>query len=262
MRGRGPHGGIIIKTPQEIERIRAAGRIVHQALTMMGRAVAPGVTTQELEDIAVQVISAAGATSAFLGYQPIGHTPFPAWTCISVNDEVVHGIGGPRVLHEGDIVSCDCGVKLNGYYADSAWTFPVGKVDPETDKLLKVTREALQRAIAAAKPGNRIGDIGYTVERFVRQNGYSVVRDMVGHGVGTALHEDPQIPNYGKPKTGPVLREGMTLAIEPMVNIGTAEIAPLSDGWTVVTADGQKSAHFEHTIVVTRHGARILTQGD
>jgi len=254
---------IILKTLEEIEKMRAAGRVVYAALKAMGAAIVPGkTTTNDLEQIAVHILSQHGASSPFLGYSPLNHPPYPAWTCISVNEEVVHGIPGRRVLQEGDIVGCDVGVKLNGYYADSAWTFPVGRIAPETARLLRVAKEALYKGIAQAKPGHRLGDIGHAIERYVRQNGFSVVRDMVGHGVGRSLHEDPQVPNYGKPGTGDLLREGMTLAIEPMVNAGKQDIEALSDEWTIVTSDRTLSAHFEHTVAITRNGPVILTQGD
>lgn len=243
--------------------MRAAGRVVGEALKTMEAAIEPGVTTTyDLEKLATQVISKYGATSAFLGYAPNEHPPFPAWTCISVNEEVVHGIPGRRVLQHGDIVKCDVGVKLNGYYCDSAWTFAVGTVDPEVERLMKVGMEALRRGLQQARAGNRVGDISHAIERYVLQNRCSVVREMVGHGVGRSLHEEPQVPNYGKAGTGPILREGMTIAIEPMVNLGTAEIFALDDAWTIVTADRKPSVHFEHTVLVTRQGARILSQGD
>jgi methionyl aminopeptidase len=254
---------VILKSPDEIERMRAAGRVVHKALQAMRAAIVPGrSTTHDLEQAAIDVLAEHGADSPFLGYAPHHHPPYPAWTCISVNEQVVHGIPGRRILQEGDIVSCDVGVRLNGYYADSAWTFPVGRVAPEAERLLRVTEEALYKGLALAKAGNTLGDVGHAIERHARQNGFSVVREMVGHGVGRSLHEEPQIPNYGKPGKGLVLREGMTLAIEPMVNLGTREIQALDDEWTIVTSDRKLSAHFEHTVAITRNGARILTQGE
>jgi methionyl aminopeptidase len=254
---------VILKSPEEIERMRAAGRVVHKALQAMRAAIVPGKsTTHELEEAAIDVLAQHGADSPFLGYAPHSHPPFPAWTCISVNEQVVHGIPGRRVLQEGDIVSCDVGVRLNGYYADSAWTFPVGRVSSEADRLLRVTEEALYKGLAQAKAGNTLGDVGHAIERHARQNGFAVVREMVGHGVGRSLHEEPQIPNYGKPGKGLLLREGMTLAIEPMVNLGTREIQALDDEWTIVTSDRKLSAHFEHTVAITRNGALILTQGE
>lgn len=254
---------IILKSAEEIARMRAAGRIVYEALQAMKAAIIPGKsTTADLERAAIEVLSKHGADSPFLGYAPHDHPPFPAWTCISVNEQVVHGVPSRRVLQEGDIVSCDVGARLNGYYADSAWTFPVGHVSKETERLLKVTEEALYKGLAQAKAGNRIGDIAHAVERHARQNGFSVVREMVGHGVGRSLHEDPQVPNFGKPGTGTVLKAGMTIAVEPMVNEGKKDIVALDDQWTVVTSDRRLSAHFEHTIAVTRNGPLILTQGE
>ena len=254
---------IVLKTQGEIAKIRAAGRVVHAALKAMGEAIIPGkTTTHELEEIAIRILANNRAESPFLGYAPHDHPPYPAWTCISVNEEVVHGIPGRRVLQEGDIVSCDVGAKLNGWYADSAWTFPVGRVAPETEKLLRVAEEALYKAIAQAKAGNRVGDISHSIERYARQNGFSVVHEMVGHGVGRSLHEEPQVPCHGRANTGPVLKEGMTIAIEPMVNAGKRDIEGLSDDWTIVTADRKRSAHFEHTVAITRNGAVILTQGE
>lgn len=254
---------IRVKTPEQIKKIRAAGRVVYNALQAMKAAIDPGrSTTYDLELAAVKVISEAGGSSAFLGYAPYGHPPFPAWTCISVNEVVVHGIPGRQVLQEGDIVSCDVGVELNGYYGDSAWTFPVGKISPEAEQLLRVTEESLYRGIAHARVGNRIGDIGHAVEKHAIAHGYSVVRDLVGHGVGFRLHEEPQIPNYGRPGTGPLIEEGATLAIEPMVNMGRQDVEALSDDWTIVTCDRKLSAHFEHTVAVTSNGPVIMTQGD
>lgn len=254
---------VILKSRDEIEKIRAAGRVVYAALQAMKAAIIPGkTTTHDLEQIAIRVLSEHGASSPFLGYAPHSMPPYPAWTCISVNEEVVHGVPGRRVLLEGDIVKCDVGAELNGYYADSAWTFPVGKINNEVERLLRVAREALYRGIAQARAGNRVGDIGHAIERYVSQHGFSVVREMVGHGVGRSLHEEPQVPNYGRRATGAVLREGMTIAIEPMVNAGRHEIEALPDRWTIVTCDRSLSAHFEHTVAITRNGARILTQGD
>jgi methionyl aminopeptidase len=252
-----------LKSPEEIEKMRAAGRIVFAALQAMKSSIVPGkTTTNDLEMAAVDILTSHGADSPFLGYAPHNHPPFPAWTCISVNEQVVHGIPGRRVLQEGDIVSCDVGARLNGYYADSAWTFPVGRVNPETEKLLRVTEEALYKGLAQARAGARLGDVSHAIERHAKQHGFSIVREMVGHGVGRSLHEEPQIPNYGKPGTGIVLKEGMTLAIEPMVNAGKRDIEALSDEWTIVTSDRRLSAHFEHTVAITRNGARILTQGE
>ena len=251
-----------LKTSAEIEKMRQAGRIVHRAIHTAGCAIAPGVTTAMLEDIASQIISDSGGSSPFLGYAPQGHPPFPAWTCISVNTEIVHGVPGSYVLREGDIVTIDCGVELNGWIADSAWTFPVGSVSPTAQKLLQVTHDSLFKGIAEAKRGHRIGDIGWAVQRYAEANGFSVVRELTGHGVGKTLHEGLQIPNYGRRGKGTPLQVGMTLAIEPMLNAGRREIAVLDDKWTIVTADGSLSAHFEHTVAVTSSGAEILTNGE
>jgi methionyl aminopeptidase len=253
---------IYLKTQAEIERMRAAGRIVHHVLKTCGGAVAPGVTTGELEDLASRIISEAGGTSPFLGYAPGNHPPFPAWTCISVNEEIVHGVPGRRVLKEGDIVTIDCGVELNGWLADSAWTYPVGKVSPQVERLLRVTKESLYKGIAQAKAGNRIGDISFAVQRYAEGYGYSVVRELTGHGVGRTLHEGPEVPNFGHRGKGEVLQCGMTFAIEPMINAGRKDIKYLSDRWTIVTADRSLSAHFEHTVAITPNGADILTAPD
>jgi len=254
--------GIILKTPGEIALMRAAGRVVAAALRAMREAIVPGrTTTHDLEQVAVRVLTEHGASSPFLGYAPHSHPPYPAWTCISVNEQVVHGVPGRRVLQEGDIVGCDVGVNLNGCFADSAWTFPVGRVSPETARLLRVAEEALYKGIEQARPGKRLGDIGHAIHTWVRRHGYSVVREMVGHGIGRALHEEPQVPNFGKPGTGPILREGMTICIEPMVNAGKREIEALDDEWTIVTRDRSLSAHFEHTVAITKTGPEILTRG-
>lgn len=260
---RAARSSILRKTAAEIEAIREAGRVVRRALNAMRDAIEPDrSTTADLEHAAVEVIAGAGATSAFLGYAPHAMPPFPAWTCISVNEEVVHGIPGRRVLKSGDVVSCDVGVLLNGYYADAASTFPVGDVSPEVERLLTVTRGALDRAVAQAKVGARVGDISHAIERHARRHGYCVVHDLVGHGVGRMLHEAPQIPNYGAAGSGPILPEGATLAIEPMVNMGRKDVEALEDQWTIVTRDRMVSAHFEHTVAVTANGALVLTQGD
>lgn len=253
----------VLKRPDEIEKIRAAGRVVRRTLEAMRDAIVPGVTrTADLERVAAGEITSSGGTSAFLGYAPPGHPPYPAWTCISVNEVVIHGIPGDRVLEEGDVVSCDVGVKLNGYYADSAWTFPVGRLSRDRERLVRVAEEALFEGIARTRAGNHIGDIGHAIEGYVRRHGYSVVREMVGHGVGRQLHEPPQVPNYGKPGRGPLLAEGITLAIEPMVMMSGRGIEVLGDQWTIVTGDRRASAHFEHTVAITSNGASVLTQGE
>ena len=246
----------LIKSTQEIEKMRAAGNILAQVLKKLGESITPDQTTpRELDTIARQMIENAGGTPSFLNYRG-----YPASTCISVNDTVVHGIPNDVPLTNGDIVSLDLGVFLNGWHADSAWTFPVGTISNEAQRLLNVTRESLFQGIAKAKVGNRIGDIGAAVQKYVESNGYSVVRDLVGHGIGQKLHEDPaSIPNYGQAGKGELLREGMTICIEPMVNAGTHQVKTLTDGWTVKTKDGALSAHFEHTIAITKDGPQLLT---
>ncbi len=235
--------------------MRAPNQLVAAILAKLAAAVAPGVTTAELDALAEQWAREAGGVPAFKGYRG-----FPATLCVSVNDEVVHGIPSPaRVLRAGDIVSIDMGVKLGGFYGDSALTVPVGDVPKETTSLLEVTRQSLERAIAQVRVGGRLSDIGHAVQEWVEAHGYSVVREFVGHGIGEALHEEPQIPNYGKPGRGPTLAEGMVLAIEPMVAMGRPETKVLKDGWTAVTRDGSLAAHFEHTVAVTKDGPAVLT---
>lgn len=236
--------------------MREAGRILAETLGLLTRHVGDGVSTADLDRVAEEYIrSHDGARPSFKGLYD-----FPATLCTSINHEIVHGIPSPdRVLHNGDIVSIDCGVCLDGLHADSAVTMPVGTVDTETGRLLQITKAALEAGIGAAVVGNHVGDIGHAVQRTVEGAGFSVVRELVGHGIGTSFHEEPQIPNYGKPKRGPRLMPGMTLAIEPMVNVGGPEIRTLGDKWTVVTADGSLSAHFEHTVVIEKDGPRILT---
>jgi methionyl aminopeptidase len=248
---------ITIKSGKEIETMAAAGRIVAETLAVVGRHVKPGVSTQELDRIAEDFIRRhPGARPSFKGLYD-----FPATLCTSINQEVVHGIPSPRrVLKEGDLLSVDVGVWLDGLHADSAATFPVGKITPEAERLLQVTQAALAAGIAQAKAGNHVGDIGHAVQEVAEKAGYSVVRELVGHGIGSAFHEEPQVPNYGKPKRGPRLTEGMTIAIEPMLNVGGPEIRTLEDKWTVVTEDGSLSAHFEHTVAIGDNGARVLTR--
>jgi methionyl aminopeptidase len=244
-----------LKTADEVARIRDASLVVHGVLREVIAAVAPGVTTAELDRVAEEATRARGAVPAFKGYHG-----YPAVICISVNDEVVHGIPSPkRVLREGDVVGLDFGAVFGGFYGDSAYTVPVGRASAAALRLLDVTREALARAVAAARPGARLGDVGHAVQAWVEGQGYSVVRDFVGHGIGRKLHEAPQVPNYGAPGTGIRLKPGMVLAIEPMVNAGGAEVRTLDDGWTAVTLDGSLSAHFEHTIAITADGPEILT---
>jgi methionyl aminopeptidase len=246
---------IQLRTPDEIARIREACLVVHDVLDELVLATVPGVTTAELDRLARTRARARGAEPAFLGYHG-----YPASLCASVNDEVVHGIPSEgRVLRDGDVVGLDFGVVLGGWYGDSARTVPVGRVNGEAARLLDATREALERAIAAAVPGGRLGDLGAAVQAHVESRGYSVVRDFVGHGIGRRMHEPPQIPNFGVRGTGPTLRPGMILAIEPMVNAGRSDVEVLEDGWTAVTADGSLSAHFEHTVAVTEDGPEILT---
>jgi methionyl aminopeptidase len=247
---------IVCKSASEIERMRAANMLVADVLHELETLVAPGVTTADLDAAAERLVRAAGAEPAFKGYRG-----YPATLCASINEEVVHGIPSKkRALGEGDIVSLDMGVKLNGFFGDSAVTVPVGRVSDSVLKLLKVTQEALELAIAQVRVGGRVSDIGHAVQRHVEANGFSVVREFVGHGIGSALHEDPQIANYGEPGRGPRLAEGMVLAIEPMVNMGRSAVKVLSDGWTAVTKDGSLSAHFEHTVAVTRDRPLVLTQ--
>ncbi len=245
---------IIIKSPREIEQLKKSNAIVAEVFEKLKGIIAPGVTTKELDQVAEECILLKGARPAFKGYRG-----FPATLCISINEEVVHGIPCQRRLKEGDIVSLDVGVDFVGYFGDAAITFPVGEVDPEAKRLLEVTEKALYIGIEKAKIGNRLFDISYAIQRWVESHGFSVVRDFVGHGIGRDLHEEPQIPNFGAPHQGPRLEKGMVLALEPMVNEGTYEVRVLSDGWTVVTADGKRSAHFEHTIVITDDGAEILS---
>lgn len=246
---------IHLKSPAEIELMRKSGRVVARVIRELSQAIVPGqTTTGELDKLAFDIISSEGGKPSFLNYKG-----YPASTCISVNEEVIHGIPGPRVLMEGDIVDIDVGVYLNGFHADAAWTFPVGEIDAAAKRLLKVTQESLMQGIAKAKVGNRVGDISATVQRYCESQGYGVVRDLVGHGIGRSLHEEPSVPNFGKPGQGPALREGMTICIEPMVNEGTHKVFTLQDDWTIVTGDGKRSAHFEHTVLITSSGPELLT---
>jgi methionyl aminopeptidase len=248
---------IMIKTPQEIEKMRRSGQVVREVLEHVRQFVKPGASTQDLENAAVEKIKELGAKPAFKGYRG-----YPCVLCTSVNEEVVHGIpSSERVLRDGDIVSIDTGVIIDGYYGDSAITVAVGeKVAPRVRRLLAVTQASLESAIREVKPGATLGDVGAAVQEVVEADGFSVVREFVGHGIGTRLHEDPQVPNYGRRGQGQKLREGMVIAIEPMVNAGKPDVQVLSDGWTAVTQDGSLSAHFEHTVAVTAEGAVILTQ--
>ena len=250
---------ITIKSPREIDTMAAGGAIVAETLALVARHTTPGVATAELDRIAEEFIrSHPGARPSFKGLYD-----FPATLCTSINQEVVHGIPSPkRVLKEGDVLSVDVGVWLDGLHADSAATFPVGKISADSERLLRVTQEALAAGIAQARAGNHVGDIGHAVQTVAEGAGYAVVRELVGHGIGSSFHEEPQVPNYGKPKRGPRLVAGMTIAIEPMLNVGTPDVRTLEDKWTVVTADGSLSAHFEHTVAVGENGVapRILTQ--
>lgn len=245
---------IIIRSAREIDQLRKANAIVAEVLEKLTAAVAPGVTTSELDQIAERVILSRGAIPAFKGYRG-----FPCSACISINEQVVHGIPDSRKLREGDIVSIDVGTNLNGYFGDAAITLPVGEVDREGKRLLEVTEKALSIGIEMARVGNRLFDISHAIQAWVESHGFSVVRDFVGHGIGQSLHEEPQIPNFGSPRQGPRLERGMIFALEPMVNEGTYEVKILRDGWTVVTADGKRSAHFEHTIAITDGEPEILS---
>ncbi len=243
----------VLKTPGEIELMDRANQIVHQVLDEVGARIAPGVTTKELDRLAERVIRDAGGVPAFLNYRG-----YPATLCISVNDVIVHGIPGDLPLREGDIAGIDCGVFYKGYCGDAARTFAVGAVSDEAKRLLEVTEEALRLAVAQVRPGGRVQDIGWAVQRHAESHGYSVVREFTGHGVGTSLHEDPQVPNFGEPGKGPKLKPGMVLAIEPMVNAGKSGVKMDADGWTARTEDGSLSAHFEFSVAVTPMGARVL----
>jgi methionyl aminopeptidase len=246
---------IILKSQEEIEKIAESCRIVADTIEAIRFMVTPGLTTRDVESFADTRIRELGGVPAFKGYRG-----YPASICTSVNDEVIHGIPSKRFLQEGDILSIDLGVYKDGFYGDGAVTIPVGKIVPALERLLRVTEESLYIGIMNAIVGNRVSDISYAIQRHVESNGFSVVKAFVGHGIGRELHEDPQIPNFGSPGRGPRLREGMTLAIEPMVNLGSHEVVVLNDGWTAVTSDGKPSAHFEHTVLVTQDEPRILTK--
>ena len=246
---------IVLKNASQISDMREAGKITGEALALAGEAVCPGITTYELDLMIRKCIEKHGAKPSFLGYGG-----FPGSACISINNQVIHGIPSKKtVLQDGDIVKIDVGAYYRGLHCDSANTFPVGEVSPEAKRLIEVTKESFYRGIAAIGEGARIGDIGHAIDSYVRENGYSVVRKYIGHGVGRDLHEDPEVPNFGTPGRGQRLSAGMVIAIEPMVNVGTHEVKELSDGWTVVTADGKLSAHYEHTVAVTGNGAVLLT---
>ena len=243
------------KTKEQIEKMRLAGRIIARTLDECEGTIVPGKTTpKQLNDLAERLIREAGGRPSFLNYRD-----FPAATCISVNDVVIHGIPNSIPLEEGDIIDLDFGVELNGWYADGAWTYPVGKVSRDVERLLAVTKEALMQGIAKARVGNRVGDIASTIQRYCERNGYGVVRELVGHGIGQGVHEAPNVPNFGKPGKGDPLKEGMTICIEPMINQGSAKVYTMDDKWTVKTVDGKPSAHFEHTVAITKDGPDILT---
>lgn len=246
---------IICKTPREIDIMREAGKIVALTHQELKKHIAPGISTEELDKIAEEFIRGFGAIPSFKGYNG-----FRGSICVSINEELVHGIPGSRVLNEGDIISIDIGANYNGYHGDSAWTYPIGKISAENDNLLKVTEESLFKGLEEAKPGERLSNISHAIQTYVEPFGFSIVREYVGHGVGQNLHEDPQIPHYGPPNKGPRLKPGMVLAIEPMVNAGSRYVKTLADNWTVVTMDGKTCAHFEHTIAITDTGFEILTK--
>ena len=246
---------ILLKSQEEIEQIRKSSLLVGRTLAEVGKHIKPGVTTAFLDKIGEQFIRDNGATPVFKGYGG-----FPSALCISINDEIVHGFpSDKRFLEDGDIVSIDCGTDLNGFIGDSAYTFMVGEVKPEVQKLLKVTKEALYLGVEKCVEGNRLGDIGHAIQTHIEKNGFSVVREMCGHGVGIKLHEDPNICNYGKPSTGPLLKAGMVFAIEPMVNLGSKNVKFINDGWTPVTKDGKPSAHFEHDVAIGKDKADLLS---
>ncbi len=248
-----------IKTKDEIERIGESSRVVAEVLALVGAHIQPGVSTIELDRLAEDYIRSCGGVPAFKGFGGAHRNKFPASLCISIDNEVVHGIPATRKLREGEIVSVDVGVKKDGYFGDAARSFRVGVVSAEKEKLLRVTEEALKIGIEEAVAGNRVHDISAAIQQYVESHGFSVVRELVGHGIGKELHEEPPVPNFGKRGTGVKLQEGMTLAIEPMVNAGTWHVNVLADGWTVVTADGKPSAHFEHTVAIVNGRAEILT---
>ena len=249
---------IELKTPAEIEKMRKPSRIVAEILAVLREMVRPGVPTAELDRTAERMIDRAGARSAFKNYR-VGNAVFPAVLCVSINEQVVHGIPSNRVLRDGDIVSLDFGVSIDGYFGDAAITVPVGEVDAESRRLIEATERSLYEGIKQLRPGSRLGDVGAAVQNVAEAEGFSIVRDFVGHGIGRALHEEPQVPNFGTPGKGRALKAGMVIAIEPMVNAGIPGVRVLDDGWTAVTADGRRSAHFEHTVAVRENGPEILT---
>lgn len=245
---------ITIKSKREIDLLRQAGKIVYLTHQYLLPYIKPGITTKELDKLAEEFIRSQDATPSFKGYEG-----FPCTLCTSINDQVVHGIPGNRKLKEGDIISIDIGACYKGYHGDSAWTYAVGKVSPSVEQLLKDTEQSLYEGLKMVKPGNHIGDIGHAIEAYAIDHHLGVVKELVGHGVGTSVHEDPDVPNYGKAGTGPILKEGMVIAIEPMLNLGSPDIYLCEDDWTIETEDGLPSAHFEHTVAVTKDGYLILT---
>lgn len=246
---------VSIKSPREIELLKVAGEITGSTHNYLKPYIKPGITTKELDKLAEEYILSRDATPSFKGYDG-----FPGSICTSINEEVVHGIPGNRKLKEGDIITLDIGACWKGYHGDSAWTYAVGKISEEKQKLMDVTKESLFKGLEQVKPGNRIGDIGNAIQTYAESFGYGVVRELVGHGVGTDVHEEPDVPNYGKPHTGLTLKEGMVIAVEPMITMGNKEICILDDDWTIITEDGWPAAHFEHTVVITKNGYEILTR--
>jgi methionyl aminopeptidase len=251
---------IAIKSRREIEMMREIGQFTAEILLEIRERAQPGVTTGQLDEIAAKALEKRGLNSPFLGYAPGGVAPYPAVLCASVNEEIVHGIPGTRELREGDIISLDFGVETRGWHGDSAVTIAIGEVDSEAKQLMETTRDALDHGIEHMVPGDRLSDIGHAVQSCAEREGYGVVRQFVGHGIGREMHELPQVPNYGRPGRGPRLRAGMVFAIEPMVNIGSEKVRVLNDEWTAVTADGSLSAHFEHTVLITDNGPEVLTR--
>ncbi len=253
---------IAIKSRREIDQMREIGHQTAEILLEIREHTRPGVTTGELDEIAAKALKKRGLNSPFLGYAPGGVAPYPAVLCASVNDEIVHGIPGPRELHEGDIISLDFGAVVGpgGWHGDTAITIAVGEIGSEAECLINTTRDALEKGIECMVPGDRLSDIGFAVQACAEKEGFGVVRQFVGHGIGREMHEPPQVPNYGRPGRGPRLRAGMIFAIEPMVNIGSEKVRVLEDEWTAVTADGTLSAHFEHTVLITDHGPEVLTR--
>ncbi|MBF8267614.1 MAG: Methionine aminopeptidase [Dehalococcoidia bacterium] len=247
--------GITLKSPRELALMRQAGKVVAQTIAVLEEALRPGMKTRELDEIAFREIKRQGAKPSFKGYRG-----YPCTICVSINNEIVHGIPGERLIQEGDLVSLDVGAVVGGFHGDAAVTVGAGRISPEAADLIEVTREALERGIQAARPGSRIGDISWAVQSFAEGRGYSVVRQYVGHGIGRALHEEPAVPNFGPPDSGPLLRKGMVIAIEPMVNVGGWQTRVLGDSWTVVTADESLSAHFENTLAITDGEPEVLTR--